>query len=644
MGSDSGGNQRIASAVGETGSSTPKTVSFSQTISKVFPKTRRELMPLDSITEEKELEEEEDNETQFDITDSSVVSSKDGEIKLEFFAGGEENKDKLYQAATQNIGILTNENKEFIDYLSSRFGSFVLAKNKLKIHLESGKIFHDNNLTGESLYDFLNLQQDIKKKELKIEIPVGNDFGVYVREILSEVVDDDFDLLTNSTRKFLFYNFNTARQILERKKPLKIRHSQILDNETAIKIVQSHNWQYFIERLLQISNNDSEVDPIEFKDDEAFKDYLLIEKSQEKLNYCKRFYEEVFNDIAYFLHKKIKETPDDYVEKMEEDLANERIFYKKLTEIESHVEFLKIFSNFYFKTGRFPGNTIDLMMVPLGVKPSFVESEDQISTFEINEKFKNSGSYGLALVQFIAALHGFFGGNKELSKNVMSEFLQNLSSQALTIDDDSVDIGFDQIIELNRNLKSLIKEDERNDIQIFENHFQEENFEIEKDRVELIEEEVVSNIINNTKIDHPNENFGSFPNTKEEIQNETNQRKKIDENLKKAVNQRDEEISSDMITEQRNELIKSMTDNVNNLSEDVLNNAALSVSPDKATTSTEKETVEEHFRKTIKKDNQKFYERKKSSVKLKLSPAKKSPRKKLTDLLTEEEKKPYDKE
>ena len=155
-------------------------------------------------------------------------------------------------------------------------------------------------MTGESLYDFLNLQQDIKKKELKIEIPVGNDFGVYVREILSEVVDDDFDLLTNSTSKFHFYNFNTARQILERKKPLKIRHSQILDNETAIKIVQSHNWQYFIERLLQISNNDSEVDPIEFKDDEAFEDYLLIEKSQEKLNYCKRFYEEVFNDIAYF--------------------------------------------------------------------------------------------------------------------------------------------------------------------------------------------------------------------------------------------------------------------------------------------------------------------------------------------------------
>ena len=58
------GNQRSASAIGETSTSTPKTVSFSQTISKVFPKTRRELLPLDSITEEKE----EDDETQFDIT------------------------------------------------------------------------------------------------------------------------------------------------------------------------------------------------------------------------------------------------------------------------------------------------------------------------------------------------------------------------------------------------------------------------------------------------------------------------------------------------------------------------------------------------------------------------------------------------
>ena len=98
---------------------TPKSVSFSHTIKKVFPKTRRELIPLDSISEEKE------NETQdFDITESSIVSTNnDDSIDLEFFSGGEKNKQKLYENATRNVGILTESNKKFIDYLSSRFGT-----------------------------------------------------------------------------------------------------------------------------------------------------------------------------------------------------------------------------------------------------------------------------------------------------------------------------------------------------------------------------------------------------------------------------------------------------------------------------------------------------------------------------------------
>ena len=95
----------------------------------------------------------------------------------------------------------------------SEYGDFVLAKNKIKIHLKSGQIFHNNNITTESFYDFLNNQQDLTKKELEINLPIGNDFNVYVLEILTGVVDDDYDLQTNPTFKFLFYNFNTFRQV-----------------------------------------------------------------------------------------------------------------------------------------------------------------------------------------------------------------------------------------------------------------------------------------------------------------------------------------------------------------------------------------------------------------------------------------------
>ena len=639
-----GGNERVAEAIGLT-TSTPKAkqITFSDTITKVFPKTRREIsrMPsLDSISEET-IEED------FDVSSSVVGGLKDGNepIDLDFFCGGEKNKQKLYENATKNIGVLNNSNKKFIDYLTSKYGDFVLSKNKIKIHLESGQIFHDNNITNESFYDFLNNQQDLNKKELDITIPIGNDFNVYVREILTDVVDDDYDLQTNPTSKFLFYNFNTLRQI-QRLPPLTVRHSQIAEDEFAMKIVQSHNWQNFIETLLHISNNEINIDDFNLQNDEVFHDYLIIQKTQQNLNYCKNFYEEVFNDISYFLHKKIKEMPDEFVEKIQEDLANEIYFTKKIKEIESHVEFLKVFNRFYFKTGRFPGNHFDLMVVPPGIKPSFVKTRDEISPSEINEKFQSGPSYGLAAVQFIAALNVYFGGDKELSRNVMSEFFRNMSLQALTIDDDSIKIGFDEIIELNKNLKSLIREDDRSDIEIID--LKEQQFEEIKDKTQLIEEEVVSNIINDVRIEYPSDDqYLSFPNTPSEISKESDENNKIDQKAFDAFNERDTEISQELITTARNDLIKSITDEEGEVPTEVLNNVASSYELQQE--STPEKNIRDHVQTTIKKNNKQYLEKTKKPLSKIPRAIKTTSPVKLTDLITGDEtkkhqKKPYDRE
>ena len=297
-----GGNEQIAEAIGLTATSTPtaKQITFSDTITKVFPKTRRE------ISREPMLES-------IDEIDDFDASSVEGGLKdrnepidLDFFQQWGKNKQKLFENATKNIGVLNDSNKKFISYLTSKYGDFVLPKNKIKIHLESGQIFHDNNIMSESFYDFLNNQQDLSKKELDIDIPIGNDFNIYVREILTDIVDDDNDPETNPTSKFLFYNFNMFRQI-QRLAPLTVRHSQIANDEFAIKIVQSHNWQYFIETLLHISNGEIDIRDFDLQNDDEFDDYLIIQKTLEHLNYCKRFYEEVFDNNSYFLHKKIKE-------------------------------------------------------------------------------------------------------------------------------------------------------------------------------------------------------------------------------------------------------------------------------------------------------------------------------------------------
>ena len=82
-----------------------------------------------------------------------------------------------------------------------------------------------------------------------------------------------------------------------------------------------------------------------------------------------------------------------------------------------------------------------------------------------------------------------------------------------------------------------------------------------------------------------------------------------------------------------------MTNNVDKLSQNELNNISLSALPKVI----EKKSVEEHLQETIKKNNQDFI-KKKASVKLKITPPRKSARIRLTDLLIEEKKKPYEKE
>ena len=58
----------------------------------------------------------------------------------------------------------------------------------------------------------------------------------------------------------------------------------------------------------------------------------------------------------------------------------------------------------------------------------------------------------MVCVQFLAALNSHLGGEKNISKNAMSEFFQNLSSQALNELDKTTIIKLDVINELNNNL------------------------------------------------------------------------------------------------------------------------------------------------------------------------------------------------
>ena len=594
----------------------PEKINFSETLQKTFPKLGSQISLSD-------IQEEEEEVKDFDITESVAVANKEEIIDLEFFEPGG-NYERLFENAVKNVGGLSKPNDEFLRYISSNFGKFVLAKNKMKIHLKTGNIFIEDKSTGESLYSFLKNQEDDNKKDLIIDISVENDFNKYVTEILTNIVDDDYDLQTNATSKFLFYNFNNIRSVVERKVPYPIKHSEIVSNEIGLETIQNYNWQYFIEKLIDVSNRGGLLEREDFKDDEEFEDYLIIEKTQQNLKYCKEFYNGIYDDIAFFFQRKIKEIPVESIQEMVDDLSNYRVYFKDIKKVESSKELLTIFSDFYFKTGRFPGS-YNLLNVPPGINPPFIKKHDTLSPFEIHEKFNGSESYGLISVQFLAALNVFFGGDKLDSQNVMSEYLNNLSLQALTIDDDKYEIQFYEIENLANRLKGNMRDFIRYDIEIDEDDPFEETFSNEKDRMQKMFDEIQNRQL--STLQYPNQDFSILPDTQEKINEESKKKKEFEKKTEESLNEENEKILDEILFENKKKLMKSVTENSATLSEGEINKIT-SIST--LTNDNETQTVEERLQENVKKDNEKFF-KKKSSISLKITPKK-------------DKKKPYDKE
>ena len=623
------GNERIAEGLQQTSDGKVKTgkIAFSKEMTKMFPKIREQELDygeadVDEFKDEGDLDFL-DKTDKYDFPMQEEEFKKDRaeardetfDMDLDFYAGGDKNSKKLMANAVSYIGQLNRSNQLFLEYLSSDFGAFVLNKNKLKIHLESGQFFHNDVITNESIYDFLLKQQDETKKELQVEVLVGNDFEVYVNELLANVQDNDYDLHTNSTAKFLFYNFNTFR-LARRLNPLTVRHSEVVTNEQAISILQSNNWQYMVEQLLHVANGRVRIDEFDLDDDKEFEKYTIIEKTLDNLQYCKRFYGEVFNDIGYFFQRMIKETPDEFLEPLKADLVNEIFFTGDLKQIESHVDLLKIFNRFYFKTGRFPGNYTDLILVPPGVNPPNVKSFDRISPVELNDKFQNEASYGIAAVHFLAALHIFFSGEKKLSQNVMSELLHNLSYDALNFENTKANIKFDEIIKLNKSLKNLIRDVDRTNIQpvTFQDAVDES-----QDKVQEMEQEVVNNVLSNKKIDFPNDFKPPMPNSLTQIENDRKKADAIKRKNDESLNQIFEVVTPNEVTKARNDLVKSAIDYGGEIPTQVINNVTSSFKQQQQQQQQQQpnrisRSVQSHVNQSIKQRNQQYFKQRQPAV------------------------------
>ena len=375
------------------------------------------------------------------------------ELDKEFFSGGAENTRSLFSRIDSHNLIRGNE--DFVNFLGTEKCQEGLQRDGISIHVPTGNIFINNQNTEESIYTFLDNQQDETKKEILLDFSYDDDLTDYMTKYLPAINDYDevkYDFLANKNYKFLFNLFNKYQQDRGRQKH-PVRHTKVNTDDYALKTLQDTNWPYFINRIIEFSQGVFDLNDIITTDPDEVN---ILNNTRSNFEIVKSLYNELLTSVGINLHEYFMNLDIDKKQKIDTDLTNHNYFTWDPNETFVKNRILATYRDFYYETGRFPGRN-SLIPVPMANIPLFVNSRDWISPRSLYETCVGRDMQGLKSAQFLAAFNKFLGGDKEISRNAMSEFFHNLSWQALTNENDSIKIEFAAITELVKSINLLLQ-------------------------------------------------------------------------------------------------------------------------------------------------------------------------------------------
>ena len=416
-------------------------------------------------------------------------------FEFEFFDGEENNKFRDIILGLGNVS--GHDIIKFVDFLESQICKKILADNKLKIHIETGNIYYDNNDTNESIHNFILAQLNPVAGKINHDFTFDRDYSTYfhwLNDAFSESRRNKLDILTNKNSKFLFYHFNDQLQ-QQNQKLQNIKHTVVTEDFIAAEQIQDRNWKYLVDKLLLFSEN-----AINSSEKENF---LLDTK--ENLLILKKTHDQLYNQIAKNFYEMLNKMPFDLYSEIDNDFLRENYEINDVKNLDSWV-------SFYFKHGRFPGNN-DLTILPQTNLSSVVDQLSvEVSPVQLYEKFRNTDSKNLVSFQAIVALFLYYGGEKLTAKRAMDEWKANLTFQALSKENDNIIMNFDKftnivlhfLTEFSKN-EFKFAEYEKNKSELFEktiNNYQVSTSTPNKENIRNIFPSTVSNIPDNlNKID-----------------------------------------------------------------------------------------------------------------------------------------------
>ena len=372
--------------------------------------------------------------------------------ELEFFSGGAEQASSLFSRLDESNLIRGNE--DFVNFLGTEEYQEALQRDGISIHVPTGNIFVNNQNTEESIYTFLDNQQDETKKEIPLDFSYDDNLTDYMTKYLPAINDYDevkYSFLANKNSKFLFNLFNKYQQDRGRKKH-SVRHTKVTADDHALQKLQDKKWPYFINRIIIFSQGLFDINDVITSDADEVN---ILNNTRANFEIVKNLYNELLTSVGINLHEYFMNLDIDVKRKIDTDLTNNNYFTWDPHETFVQSRILATYRDFFYDTGRFPGRNT-LIRVPMANMPHFINANDWISPRSLYETYLGRDMQGLTSVQFLAAFNRFLGGDKEISRNAMSEFFHNLSWQALTNDNDSVKIEFTAIRELVKSINLLL--------------------------------------------------------------------------------------------------------------------------------------------------------------------------------------------
>ena len=341
-----------------------------------------------------------------------------------------------------NFG-LTSENRKFIEFLQSEYCKKILENNSLKIHIETGNIYYKDRDTSESIFHFIQNQQNEFKGVIKQDFKFSGNYKEYFQWILNQFdahEKTNYDLLSFQNIKFLVYRYNDIL-LSDGDEIIRIRHSQLTNDYLAAAEIQNQDWQYFIERILEVSNEPNSIHPEE----------TFLKNTIENITVAKKVYKMMFNTVATNFHLTIPELNSKTIKDISEHFYLKNYSYSQsLTNLEDWI-------SYYYNYGKFPGSN-ELISIPYIKNPYFLRTNEHLSPATLHQKFYNSDLLGLSSFQALCALNIYLGGSKETSGLAYSEFLQNMTYQALSQENDSIQLAFDQCIDLGHSIVNSLNE------------------------------------------------------------------------------------------------------------------------------------------------------------------------------------------